>query len=60
MPGWLFFDFDMGLPDRHLLIRDDDHLRAVLNGAQEDDWFKGDGQQWTIPQPVIAKAKTKQ
>jgi hypothetical protein len=51
-------DFDFGLPDMHLRIRDDDHLpRAVLNGVAEDDWLTGDGEQRTIPQPVIAKAK---
>ena len=52
----VMFDFDLGLPDMHLPIRDDDHLRAVLNGATDDDWLKGNGEQWTIPQPTIAKA----
>jgi hypothetical protein len=55
----VMFDFDLGLPDMHLPIRDDDHLRAVLNGAAEDDWLKGHGEPRTIPQPVIVKAKKK-
>jgi hypothetical protein len=51
------FDFDLGMPDMHLPIRDDDHLRAVLNRVMEDGWLTGHGEQRAAPQPVIVKAK---
>jgi hypothetical protein len=53
----VMFDFDYGQPDLHLTIRGDDHLRAVLNGSTDNDWLKGNGEQWTIPQPTIVNAK---
>jgi hypothetical protein len=51
------FDFDFGQPDQHLHIRDDDHLRAVLKGATDDAWLKGNGEQWTIPQPSMSQRR---
>jgi len=41
-------------------IKNNDHLRAVLNGPMDRDWLIGNGEQRTIPQPVIASAKKKQ
>ena len=47
----ILFGFDGGQHDLHLPIRDDDHLRAVLNG-ETDDWLRGDGEQRSTPQPM--------
>jgi hypothetical protein len=49
----VLFDWDGGQTDLHLPIRDDDHLRAVLNGAEATDWQPGNGEQRTAPQPAV-------
>ena len=49
----VLFDWDGGQTDLYLPIRDDDHLRAVLNGAEGTDWQPGNGECSTMSQPAV-------